>query len=38
MVGLVYWYVLYPIHKHLFSGMLRRIAQAAADEHRDPTG
>lgn len=27
--GLAYWYGLYPIHKAVFKGMLRRIAQAA---------
>jgi uncharacterized protein YbjT (DUF2867 family) len=27
--GLAYWYVLYPIHKAVFKGMLRRVAQAA---------
>lgn len=26
--GLLYWYALYPIHKVVFAGMLRRIAQA----------
>jgi hypothetical protein len=28
--GLAYWYALYPIHKWMFSGMLRRIAAASA--------
>jgi uncharacterized protein YbjT (DUF2867 family) len=28
LVGLVYWYSLYPIHKLVFSGMLRGIVQA----------
>ena len=27
--GLVYWYALYPIHKAIFAGMLRRIAAIA---------
>ena len=27
--GLLYWYVLYPIHAFIFSGMIRRILQAA---------
>lgn len=27
--GLVYWYALYPIHRWIFSGMLRRIAAAS---------
>jgi uncharacterized protein YbjT (DUF2867 family) len=28
--GLVYWYALYPIHKVIFAGMIRRIAERAA--------
>jgi uncharacterized protein YbjT (DUF2867 family) len=28
--GLAYWYATYPIHRLIFSGMLRRIARAAA--------
>ena len=28
--GLVYWYALYPIHKVIFAGMIRRIAARAA--------
>lgn len=31
--GLVYWYSLYPIHKWMFSGMLRRIADAATHQN-----
>jgi uncharacterized protein YbjT (DUF2867 family) len=27
--GLCYWYVLYPIHKLIFSGMIRRVGQLA---------
>ena len=27
--GLVYWYALYPIHKVIFAGMIRRIAERA---------
>jgi uncharacterized protein YbjT (DUF2867 family) len=27
--GLVYWYALFPIHKAIFAGMLRRIAEIA---------
>jgi uncharacterized protein YbjT (DUF2867 family) len=30
--GLVYWYALYPIHRWIFSGMLRRIAAASTRE------
>jgi hypothetical protein len=29
LAGLVYWYALYPVHKLIFSGMLRRIAALA---------
>jgi len=27
--GLVYWYALYPIHRHMFRGMLRQVARRA---------
>lgn len=30
ILGLAYWYALYPLHKILFGGMLRAIARAAA--------
>jgi hypothetical protein len=26
LLGLIYWYVLYPIHSLIFSGLIRRIA------------
>jgi hypothetical protein len=29
IVGLAYWYTLYPIHKLMFRGMLRQIAKRA---------
>jgi hypothetical protein len=29
LAGLAYWYALYPVHKLIFSGMLRRIAALA---------
>jgi len=29
LAGLLYWYALYPIHRIIFTGMLRRIASAA---------
>jgi len=29
LFGLLYWYLLYPIHRLIFSGMIRRIAQRA---------
>ena len=28
--GLAYWYLLYPIHRLIFSGMIRKIAEHAA--------
>jgi uncharacterized protein YbjT (DUF2867 family) len=30
--GLAYWYLLYPVHRLIFSGMLRRIAEVAVAE------
>lgn len=30
LAGFLYWYLLYPIHSFIFSGMIRRIAQRAA--------
>lgn len=27
--GLAYWYVLYPVHSFIFSGMIRRVAESA---------
>ena len=32
--GLLYWYVLYPIHQVIFSGMLAAVARQAEAEHR----
>jgi hypothetical protein len=29
LAGLMYWYLLYPIHRMIFSGMIDRIRQAA---------
>lgn len=29
IAGLLYWYLLYPVHKMIFSGMLRKIKQQA---------
>lgn len=29
LLGLLYWYALYPIHKLIFRGMLRRVASSA---------
>jgi uncharacterized protein YbjT (DUF2867 family) len=30
--GLLYWYLLYPLHKLVFAGMLRRICRTAVEE------
>ncbi len=32
VAGLMYWYVLFPVHKLIFANMLRAIAAACADE------
>jgi hypothetical protein len=29
--GVMYWYLLYPIHRLIFSGMIQRIAEYAED-------
>jgi len=29
LVGLLYWYALYPVHSVVFSGMLKRLAREA---------
>lgn len=29
--GLMYWYLLYPIHRLIFSGLIRRVAECAED-------
>jgi hypothetical protein len=31
-LGILYWYLLYPIHRLIFSGMIREIAQKAEQE------
>jgi uncharacterized protein YbjT (DUF2867 family) len=33
LFGLVYWYVLYPIHSLIFSGLIRKLAQRADALH-----
>jgi hypothetical protein len=43
LLGLLYWYVLYPIHSLIFSGLIRRIAlqvhqQCEARKTLDRTG
>lgn len=35
LAGLLYWYALYPIHKLVFSGMLRGIVRAMESEDED---
>jgi len=32
LLGLVYWYALYPVHRVVFSGMLKRIVRAVRKE------
>jgi hypothetical protein len=34
--GLAYWYLLYPVHAFIFSGMLRNIVRAAAGQPGRP--
>jgi len=34
LFGLVYWYVLYPIHNLIFSGLVRKLAQRADALHK----
>jgi uncharacterized protein YbjT (DUF2867 family) len=36
LAGLLYWYLLFPLHKWMFRGMLRRIAVAALHARREP--
>jgi uncharacterized protein YbjT (DUF2867 family) len=31
LLGLAYWYALYPIHRMIFGGMIQRVAKRAAD-------
>jgi len=38
LAGLAYWYSLFPIHKWIFAGMLRRIAIGAQRGESIPTG
>jgi uncharacterized protein YbjT (DUF2867 family) len=38
LAGLAYWYSLFPIHKWIFAGMLKRIAAAAERGEPTPTG
>lgn len=38
LLGLAYWYSLYPVHGPVFGGMLRGIAERATNEPRRPAG
>jgi uncharacterized protein DUF2867 len=33
--GLLYWYLLYPLHKLVFGGMLRSICRTAVEKAND---
>jgi Protein of unknown function (DUF2867) len=32
LLGLIYWYAVYPLHHVVFAGMLRGIVKAVAEE------
>ncbi len=32
LMGLLYWYLLYPLHSRVFAGMLRGIVRAAGKQ------
>lgn len=36
LLGIAYWYLLYPLHRVVFSGMLRGIARAALEDRGEP--
>jgi uncharacterized protein YbjT (DUF2867 family) len=36
LLGLAYWYLVYPLHRIVFYGMLKNIARAAAARQRGP--
>jgi uncharacterized protein YbjT (DUF2867 family) len=38
LAGTLYWYLLYPIHRLIFSALARRIARAAETKSRDSEG
>lgn len=38
LAGLAYWYLLYPVHQLVFSGMLKGIARAVAREQENGLG
>jgi hypothetical protein len=35
LLGLIYWYVFYRIHKLVFSGLIREMARQAETPYRD---
>lgn len=35
--GLLYWYALYPIHRWMFNGLIRKIAIRAENDPKNPT-
>lgn len=34
LLGLLYWYVLYPVHARIFSGMIQAVARSATRRHQ----
>lgn len=38
LLGILYWYAVYPLHHFVFAGMLRNIAQAAASDDAGVSG
>jgi hypothetical protein len=34
LLGLLYWYTLYPIHRRIFSGLIQEVARRAEAKHR----
>ena len=37
LLGLLYWYGIYPLHQFVFAGMLRNIVREAADRREHPS-
>ncbi len=38
LLGLLYWYAIWPLHQAIFAGMLRNLARAAEEEAADSCG
>jgi uncharacterized protein YbjT (DUF2867 family) len=38
LLGLAYWYGIYPLHRRVFAGMLRALAERAEAKALDPSG